>query len=153
MKTPPGPTGKWATFFLAGEMFGLAVEDVQEVLMDQPLWPVPLAPDHIAGLLHLRGEILPAIDLRRRLLFPPRPLSGPGSARKLLVLAGSALSLVVDEIADVLELPTAGWEPPPDTLSPEQRSFLSGICPIEGRVVLGLRPEALTSELGEVQNG
>ena len=64
---PPSQDGMWATFRLAGEVLALRVEDVQEVLMVQPLTPVPLAPAHIVGLLNLRGSIMPAIDLRRRL--------------------------------------------------------------------------------------
>lgn len=67
--------GPWATFFLDDEVFAISAEDVREVMMEQPLTPVPLAPDHIMGLLNLRGQIMPAIDLRKRLQFLPRPPS------------------------------------------------------------------------------
>jgi purine-binding chemotaxis protein CheW len=144
-KTQTTRTGRWATFWLAGELLALRVEDVQEVLMNQPLTPVPLAPDHIVGLLNLRGQIMPVIDLRRRLRFPPR---APGSDGNLLVMKSDdeLVSLLVDNIGDVLELPESGWCPSPDTLAAEHRAFVFGICPIEGHVVLGLRVEALTSD-------
>lgn len=142
------PTGKWATFHLASETFALRVEDVQEVLMPQPLTPVPLAPEYIVGLLNLRGQVMPAIDLRLRLRFPPREGGKPGS---LLVIRrhDRPISLVVDEIGDVLELAGGDWRPPPDTLAGEHRGFVFGICPhdTDGRqLVLGLRVESLSGE-------
>jgi purine-binding chemotaxis protein CheW len=138
-------SGKWLTFWLAGELFGVRVEDVQEVLMNQPLTAVPLAADHIVGLLNLRGQILQAIDLRRRLHFPPRE---PDQQSSLMVVkqADNFVSLLVDGIGDVLELPPEKWRPPPDTLAQVHRSFVLGICPIEKHVVLGLRVESLSGD-------
>ncbi|MDP1829317.1 MAG: chemotaxis protein CheW [Archangium sp.] len=137
-----GASGKWATFILAGEMFALEVENVQEVLMQQPLTPVPRAPEHIVGLLNLRGQIISAIDLRRRLHFPAR---AEGQTTKLLVVTagGSQFSVVVDDIHDVLELPPERWRPTPETLEQSHRAFVRAICPIDGHMVLGLDVEAL----------
>ena len=139
------PAGKWATFFLNEEMFGLPVEDVQEVMMDQPLTPVPLAPSHVVGLLNLRGQIMPAIDLRVRLRFPSRA-AGQGSSMIVIRSQGASLSLVVDDIGDVLELPANSWRDPPDTLANQHRSFVRGICPIERHVVLALNVDALIND-------
>jgi purine-binding chemotaxis protein CheW len=133
---------KWATFTLHGEMFALRVEDVQEVMMLQPLTPVPLAPSYIVGLLNLRGQIMPAVDLRRRLQFPERT-EGQGSSMIVLKRQGVLVSLVVDDIGDVLELPTEGWREPPDTLAAQHRGFILGICPIDRHVVLGLSVEGM----------
>jgi purine-binding chemotaxis protein CheW len=145
-----GETAQWATFFLSGEMFALRVEDVQEVLMHQPLTPVPLAPEHIVGLLNLRGQVMSAVDLRKRLHFPPRP---PETVTHLLVVKGreGLMSVVVDEIGDVLTLPTSGWCAPPDTLAERHRGFVFGICPIEKHVVLGLRVMALSGDEDSVR--
>jgi purine-binding chemotaxis protein CheW len=136
---------KWATFTLNGEVFALRVHDVQEVLMYQALTPVPLAPDYIVGLLNLRGQIMPAIDLRRRLHFPPR---GDAQGASLLVLEsqGVLMCIVVDEIGDVLELPSSGWQAAPDTLAAQHRGFLFGICPLDKQVVLGLHVDGLLGE-------
>jgi purine-binding chemotaxis protein CheW len=138
-------SGRWVTFYLAEELLAVRVEDVQEVLHQQPLTPVPLAPPHILGLLNLRGQIMPAVDLRRRLGFPPR---AAGATSSLLVVKTEEelLSVVVDDIGDVMELPQPQWKPPPDTLSTQHRSFIFGICPVEGHVVLGLRAGALSGE-------
>jgi purine-binding chemotaxis protein CheW len=142
----------WATFWLGGEMFALRVEDVQEVLQQSPLTPVPLAPDHVVGLLNLRGQIMPALDLRRRLGFPAR---APGADWFLLVVRASEppIAVVVDGIGDVLVLPTQGWRPPPPTLGVERRRFVGAICPIEAGVVLGLRVEALGAESPDSRGG
>jgi len=137
--------GKWSTFYLAGEMFAVPVADVQEVLMHQPLTPVPLAPEHIVGLLNLRGHIMPAIDLRRRLRFPIRDASA-SSTFLVLKSDDKLFSVVVDEIGDVLELPGSSWRPPPDTVGAEHVSFGLGICPIEGHMVIGLRVAALVAD-------
>lgn len=134
----------WATFFLGSEMFALPVEDVQEVLMDQPLTPVPLAPEHIRGLLNLRGQIMPAIDLRRRLEFPARTDGRSGS---ILVVKTSTqlISVLVDQIGDVMHLAREHWRPVPDTLPAQHRACVLGICPIQEHLVLGLRVDVLES--------
>lgn len=138
-------SGRWATFYLAGEMLAVRVEDVQEVMMHQPLTPVPLAPSHIVGLLNLRGQIMPAIDLRQLLHFTARSDDGQSS---LLVLKTheKLFSVVVDDIGDVLDLPKENWQAPPDTLGSQHRAFVFGICPIVDHVVLGLRVGALSGD-------
>ena len=138
-------SGMWATFLLNGETFALRVADVQEVLMPQPLTPVPLAPPHIVGLLNLRGQIMSAVDLRQRLNFSPRH---EAADTKMLVLKthDGLLSVVVDDIGDVLELPTAQWRNPPDTLAETHRKFVFGICPTDSHMVLGLKVTELGGE-------
>jgi purine-binding chemotaxis protein CheW len=141
------PSGTWATFKLAGELLALRVDDVQEVLMLQPLTPVPLAPAHIVGLLNLRGHIMTAVDLRRRLRFPARE----GEAENLIVVRAQdrLLALVVDSIGDVIEVKGDEWQPPPDTLAPEHRPFTFGICMRERQLVLGVRTEAVVADAEE----
>lgn len=138
-------SGMWATFYLNNEMFALPVEDVQEVMMYQPLTPVPLAPDHIVGLLNLRGQIMPAIDLRRRLHFEVRPASEDSNLLVLKTRDG-LISVVVDQIGDVLELPASDWRAPPETLAIRHRAYVSQVCPIENEVVLGLKVDALSAD-------
>lgn len=138
--------GPWATFFLDDEIFAVSAQDVQEVMMQQPLTPVPLAPDHIIGLLNLRGQVMPAIDLRRRLQFEPRPTDK--SAVFIVVKAqGNLVSVVVDNVGDVVALGRDRWHPPPDTLSALHRSFIFGICPLDGRTVMGLKVDAMSGEV------
>jgi len=139
------PSGTWATFKLADELFAVPVEEVQEVLMRQPLTPVPLAPDHIVGLLNLRGQIMPAVDLRRRLHFAP--LTGEHSGSMVVLKSrGHMVSLLVDEIGDVLRLSHDLWRSTPDTLPASHRVFVFGICPTQSQIVLGLRVDTLSGD-------
>jgi purine-binding chemotaxis protein CheW len=141
--TPRGagrPTHKWATFSVGGETFGLPVEVVQEVLMEQQVTPVPLAPAHVAGLLVLRGQIMPAIDLRRVFGMPARAADAP---HRVIVTtaAGRLQALVADDVGDVVSLGPERWMSPPDTM-PKVRG-VQAICPVEGDVVLALDPTAV----------
>ncbi len=138
------PTGTWTTFTLDGELLALRVEDVQEVLEVQPLTPVPLAPEHVVGLLNLRGHVMTAVDLRAVLRFPRREQP----AKHLVVVRAHdhLVALVVDAIGDVVDLPGEAWRPAPDTLAPEHRPFVLGICQTEGKLVLGVRTEAVVAD-------
>ncbi len=137
-------SGQWATFIVGGEQFALPVEDVQEVLLKQPLTPVPLAPDEILGLLNLRGAIMPAIDLRTRLGFE----KGAEKDQKLLVLKGGEgpISVVVDDIGDVFELEGREWRQVPDTLDASHRRFVFGVFPMAGSLLLGLKVSTLCAD-------
>src|ERR1700720_824676 len=86
-----------STFFVADLFFGVDVLDVQEVLRFQQMTPVPQAPEVIEGLINLRGQIVTAIDMRRRLRLPPR--GGDETPMNMVVRTGDgAVSLLVDEI-------------------------------------------------------
>jgi purine-binding chemotaxis protein CheW len=140
-------TAQWTTFTVGGELFGFPVDDVQEVLRAQALTPVPLAPPHVAGLLSLRGEIMPALDLRR--LFGC-PSDGPGKRFVITRLEGRpAAALIVDELGDVVDVPTAGWRSPPETIPAVQRAYVTGMHATGGQVLIGLRTAALVGEDGD----
>lgn len=125
------------TFELAGHLYGLEVEQVQEVLRAQKVTRVPLHSDAIAGLINLRGEVVTAIDLRARLSMPARP-EGQDAVNIVVRLHGESISLLVDSIADVVELDDRSFEPVPDTLDGEVRDLIRGAYKTEGRLLLAL---------------
>jgi len=127
----------YATFLVAGHYLGVDVLEVQEVLSAQRLTPVPLAPDVVEGLINLRGQIVPGLDLRRVLKLPP---SEPGQDRFSVVARGlhGLVSLQVDEIGDVMDLDVSGFEPPPDNVDPAIRSLLRGVYKLKDRLLLVL---------------
>jgi purine-binding chemotaxis protein CheW len=140
-QTPsPGSSHEWATFTVAGETFGLPVEVVQEVLMEQPVTPVPLAAPHVSGLLVLRGQLMPAIDLRRFFGMPERARDAP---HRVIVTttAGRLQALVADDVGDVVKLPPERWIAPPQTMKVARG--VTAICPVDGDVVLALDPGAV----------
>ncbi|MFM2091833.1 MAG: Chemotaxis protein CheW, partial [Planctomycetota bacterium] len=91
-------------------------------------------------LINLRGQIVTAIDLRRRLHLSERRPGAP-SVNVVVRVATGVVSLVVDEIGDVLELPDADFEPAPDTVSAQVRPFLKGVSKLTDHLLLLLDPE------------
>ncbi len=101
---------QFCTFWVADLFFGVCVDEVQEVLRRQPMTPVPRADRAVTGLINLRGQIVTAVDLRVRLGLPDR--TGDELPMNVIVRSrGEVVSLLVDDIGDVID--TAGVEPQP----------------------------------------
>ncbi|HJX44923.1 MAG TPA: chemotaxis protein CheW [Geodermatophilus sp.] len=130
-------SGQLATFRLDGDLYGVEVEHVQEVLKSQGLTRVPLAPPAVAGLINLRGQVVTAIELRERLGRPPRP-AGHDAVVIVVRLHGEAVSLLVDSIADVVDVDAADFEAPPDTLDGQARELIRGAYKLDGTLLLAL---------------
>ncbi|MDQ8035899.1 MAG: chemotaxis protein CheW [Pedobacter sp.] len=125
----------YCTFFIGEQFYGIPVGDVQEVLQSQPLTRAPLAPAAIAGLMNLRGQIVTAVDVRRVL----RSQAASHTEEKMnLVIrhASTEVSLLVDQIGDVVTVDESKVERPPETLQGMAREFIRGISALEGRLLL-----------------
>jgi purine-binding chemotaxis protein CheW len=125
---------QFATFTLGDRLYGVEVGAVQEVLRNQACTPVPLAGNAIAGLLSLRGEVVTAVDLRRRMSVPEddRPAE---SMNVVIRLEDEVVSLLVDRIGDVVDVSDDLFEDPPDTLNGEQRDLVRGAYKLDGRLL------------------
>lgn len=134
-------SSQFSTFFVADLFFGVDVLHVQEVLRAQPMTSVPQAPDVIEGLINLRGQIVTAIDMRRRLLLPARAVDNPGSMNIVVRTADGAVSLLVDEIGDVLGMDASEYERPPDNLAPAAKDLIRGVYKLKDRLLLVLDEE------------
>jgi purine-binding chemotaxis protein CheW len=130
-------SGQYATFFVADLLFGIDVLKVQEVLREQDITRVPLAPGVIHGLINLRGQIVTAIDMRRRLNLPARDPT-LASMNMVVRTEEGAASLVVDEIGDVVEVTPSTYEQCPDNLAPAVRQLVCGIHKLSGNLLLVL---------------
>lgn len=120
-----GATAEFVTFRVENQWFGIPVASAQEVLLAQHISPVPLAPPEIAGFLNLRGQIVTAMDLRRRLQLTPQNLD---EASNIVVRHdGELFSLLVDEVGDVLSVESTAVEPRPQALGTAWRQICSGI--------------------------
>jgi purine-binding chemotaxis protein CheW len=128
---------QYCTFFLGGHYFGIEVRQVQEVIRYQKMTRVPLAPAVVRGLINLRGQIVTAIDLRRRLELPERP-DGELPVNVVVQTDDGAVSLLVDEIGDVLSVPESAFEPPPETLSGPARDLIRGAYKLDAHLLLAL---------------
>ena len=128
------------TFYLHEQFFGVPVREVQEVIRYQEMTFVPLAPREICGLINLRGQIVMALDLRRRMGLPERA----ADARPTNVVVrtdNGAGSQMVDEIGDVIEVTGEYFECPPDTLRGPARELIRGVHKLQGRLLLVLETE------------
>ncbi len=133
-------SGQFSTFFVADLFFGVDVLRVQEVLRFQQMTHVPKAPEVIEGLINLRGQIVTAIDLRRRLGLPPRT-GGQVPTNIVIRTDDGAVSLLVDEIGDVLDVDAATYERPPENLDPAAREIIRGVYKLKDRLLLVLDTE------------
>jgi purine-binding chemotaxis protein CheW len=131
---------QFCTFFLNDLFFGVEVEKVQEVIRFQETTRVPLAPSVVGGLINLRGQIVTALDLRRRLELPDRT-EKEVPMNVVIRTDDGAVSLLVDEIGDVVEVEQNDFEPPPDTLSGTARELIRGAFKLKNRLLLLLDTE------------
>jgi purine-binding chemotaxis protein CheW len=133
-------SGQFSTFLVADLFFGVDVLRVQELLRFQQMTRVPQAPEVIEGLINLRGQIVTAIDMRRRLRLPPR--TGAQTPMNMVVRTDDgAVSLLVDEIGDVLDMDEATYERPPENLDPAARELILGVYKLKDRLLLVLDTE------------
>ena len=128
---------QFCTFYVRGLFLGLEVTCIQEVIRYQPLTVVPLTPPVIAGLMNLRGQIVTAIDLRHRLGLPPRD-TGERPLNVVVRTAEGPVSLLVDEIGDVIEVGDDAFERPPETLGDDARELIRGAYKLKDRLLLVL---------------
>jgi purine-binding chemotaxis protein CheW len=128
---------QYCTFTLAGLLFGIEVDRVQEVIRSLELTTVPLANDVVEGLINLRGQIVTALDLRRRLELPPRT-EGERPMNIVVRVGDGALSLLVDEIGDVVDVEEDAFEGAPETLEGVARELIRGAYKLDGRLLLVL---------------
>lgn len=131
---------QFCTFFLENLFLGVPVEQVQEVIRYQDITRVPLAPEVIRGLINLRGQIVMAVDLRRRFGMPGLP-DARLPMNVVVRTDDGAISFLVDEIGDVLEAEQAQFELPPETLLGPARDLVRGIYKLPGRLLLVLDTE------------
>lgn len=138
-------TQQYCTFLVADRFFGVDVTRVQEVIRYQEMTRVPLASPVISGLINLRGQIVTALDMRARLGLPPRP-SDRLPMNVVVRTDDGAVSLLVDEIGDVVEVDDASRERVPETLASGARELIAGVCKLKDRLMLVLDTERAIAE-------
>ena len=136
---------QYCTFYVGDLFFGVEVERIQEVIRYQDMTPVPLAPHVVRGLINLRGQIVTAIDLRRRLEIEAPPVD-PNDEEHLpmnvvIRTEEGVVSFLVDEIGDVLEVEDDVSEAPPETLTGVARELIRRVYKLEGQLLLVLDAE------------
>ena len=132
---------EFVTAVIDGQLFGIPVLSVQDVLGPQALANIPLAPPEVAGSLNLRGRIVTAIDLRKRLGM--EPADREKSMSIVVDHHGELYSLLIDEVGEVLSVPMQNYERNPATLDPRWRDVSQGIFRLDGRLLVILQVQRL----------
>jgi purine-binding chemotaxis protein CheW len=131
----PGASKEFLTMYIDGQLFGIPVLRVQDVLNEQKVTRVPLAPPEIAGSLNLRGRIVTAINLRRRLGLA-QPAAGTKTMSVVVEHHNELYSLIVDNVGEVLSLPDDDFEKTPPTLDDVWRELSVGIYRLKDRLLI-----------------
>jgi purine-binding chemotaxis protein CheW len=123
---PPSPNIELCAFRVGDEEYAIDLRRIREILQPLPITPVPRAPEYVDGVMNLRGEVIPVVDVRKRLGLTPR---AGGRAKVLVVtVAGRVLGLVVDAVSEVVRLPRSAIGPPPPLLAETGPRLFLGVC-------------------------
>jgi purine-binding chemotaxis protein CheW len=128
---------EFVSITVAGQVFGIPVLQVQDVLGPQRITRIPLAPPEVAGSLNLRGHIVTAIDLRTRLRLPPLP-EGQSGMSIVVDHGGELYSIIIDAVGEVLSLGGDAAERNPVTLDPVWRDVSAGIYRLKDTLLIVL---------------
>lgn len=135
------------TLTVAGQNCGVAVLVVRDVLGSQTITPIPLAPAEIAGAMNLRGRIVTAVDLRRRLGLAPRE-AGAKPMSVVVEQGGELYAMLADQVGEVIPLAAEERAPNPPTLEPLWREVSLGVHRRDGQLLILLDVERLLA-IGE----
>ena len=130
------------TMTIANQLLGIPVAAVHDVLGPQKLTRIPLAPDAVAGALNLRGRIVTAIDVRKRLGLSERAEEDPAMS-VVVEHDGEPYSLIIDTVGEVLSVPEDRMENNPPTLDPRWRSVSDGIIRLDDQLLVVLEVNRL----------
>lgn len=126
--------GKYLTFFLADEEYGVEILKVHEIIGMLPITRVPRTPTFVRGVINLRGKVIPIIDLRERF-----GMSTEGAQESCIIVVqvfGIQLGVVVDKVSEVLSIVDSDIEPTPSFGVDVSTEYLLGLAKGEGRVRL-----------------
>ncbi|MCA9086638.1 MAG: chemotaxis protein CheW [Planctomycetaceae bacterium] len=132
----------FCTFRVGSLKLGVEVHRVQEVIRQQRMTRVPGSPQTVSGLMNLRGQIVTALDLRRCLSLPVDKNDEP-NMNVVIRTADDSVSLLVNEIGDVLVVDNAQFEPPPETLRGAARKLIRGVYKLDSGLLMALDTDAV----------
>ncbi|HEY8370672.1 MAG TPA: chemotaxis protein CheW [Thermodesulfobacteriota bacterium] len=141
---------KFVTLGLGASRYAVEVSKVREILARFEVAPLPKTPAYIEGIISLRGEIIPVVDLRVRFELPAKPRDE--ETRIIVVeLPDCQVGIKVDRVFEVLKLDEAAIEPPPPLVAGLKADYLEGVCEVQGRLVTILRLDAILSTTERIQ--
>ena len=142
-----------ATFLLSQEEYGVDVRLVQEIIRVGDITQVPRAPGFIKGVINLRGRIIPVVDLKRKLGLGDVDETARQSRIVVVKVRERLVGLLVDGASQVLKVPVATIEPPPEEVVEIDANFIRGVAKLERRLIILMDlPKVLAVELKEEES-
>ncbi len=131
--------------FRVGEQsYALPISTVREIVRPPEITPVPQSPEHVAGVMNLRGRIVPVIDLRKR--FRQAIENSPKTRVLVIALDGKLIGLLVDSASEVLKIASEEIEPSPQLFGEDNERYVTGVAKHLGRLVILLDVNKLLPE-------
>jgi purine-binding chemotaxis protein CheW len=129
-------------FELGGEIYGLDIATVREIIQLQPITKVPKAPVYVEGVINLRGKVIPVIDLRKK--FGQEKAERGKNTRIVVVnIQNATLGIIVDTVTEVLRLPGDSIEPIADVITAGHLEYLQGVAKLDDKMVILLALDRL----------
>lgn len=125
--------GKYLTFVLRGQTYAVPIETVREINRVVEITPVPHAPEFVAGVINLRGKVIPVVDLRMKFGMPFTPFTRETCVVVLEVDYGQ-VGTIVDSVSGVVDFTAAQIEPAPTLGAPSAESLITGMGKMDGKV-------------------
>ena len=145
--------GKYLTFALAGEEYGLPVLRVREIIKVMDITQVPQVPPHVRGVINLRGKVIPVIDLRRKFGFADQAHTERTCiivAEVGLATATAMMSVVVDAVSEVVNVSPAEVDAAPDFGGQNSTSYILGLAKVKGSVKILLDLDRVLGSDGQL---
>lgn len=137
--------GKYLTFFLDTEEYGIGILKVQEIIGFLPITPVPRTPAFMRGVVNLRGKIIPVVDLRLKLGMEGRARTVE-TCIIVVRTGGTELGVIVDKVSEVLNVQASELDPPPAMGAAVDTACLLGVGKSNGKVRLLLDIDRVLSK-------
>lgn len=135
---------KFITFGLGREKFGIAIDEVKEIIANYEIVPLPRTPDFIEGIISLRGDIIPVVEMRARFDMPPRE-DDEETRVIVLEMKDFAVGIQVDNVYEVLKLSEDAIEPPPRFMAGLKGDYIDGVAEAKGRLTIILNLDEIFS--------
>ena len=132
-------------FDLAQEAYGVDINTVREIIRMQEITNVPRTPEFVEGVINLRGNVIPVVDLRKRFGLPATETTK--DSRVVVVdISGQDIGMVVDAVTEVMRIPTDSVEPPSSVITTADSDYLEGIVKLDNRLIIMLSLSRVFSE-------
>ena len=149
IKDVTGRTLKFITFGLGREKFGIAIEDVKEIIASYNIVPLPRTPEFIEGIISLRGDIIPVVDMRARFDMPARE-DDEDTRVIVLEMPDFSVGIQVDNVYEVLKLNENNVEPPPRLVGGLKGDYIDGVAEINGKLTIILNLDEIFSSAEKI---